>query len=231
MKKNKLKIVLQARVSSYRLYGKVLLPISNIPMSVLCAKRLSNTGYPTIVAIPKQDSDDSLELVLKKNNIKIFRGSHKNVLKRYIEATKDMDDDDLIIRATADNPLPDGNFVSEALKIFLKSKSNFINTHNKFFNLPYGLALQVFYVKNLRLIYKQKPTKTDCEHVVPILDRNNNFIKNLNKYNKYKKYYTKEKLSVDNFDDYLRVEKLFRQVKDPINEKWYKIINKGFKRK
>jgi len=200
-------------------------------MSVLCAKRLSNTGYPTLVAIPKQSTDDNLEYVLKKNNLKIFRGSHKNVLKRYVDATKEMDGNDLIVRATADNPLPDGNFVSEALKIFTEAKSSFINTHNNFFKLPYGLALQVFYVKSLRSIYKKNLLKTDCEHVVPALERNCNFVKNLSKYSKYSKYYTKEKLSVDNFDDYLRVEKLFRHVKDPINEKWYQIIKRGFKRK
>ena len=78
---------------SSRLCAKSLLPLANMPLAVLCAKRLSNTGYPVIVVIPKDKTDDALCAVLKNNGIKVFRGNQKNVLSRYIQVSKNMKDD------------------------------------------------------------------------------------------------------------------------------------------
>ena len=155
MENSKIQIILQARTLSYRLLAKSLLPIANIPLAVLCAKRLGNTGYPVIVAIPKGKNDDELNSTLKKNKIKIFRGSPTNVLDRYIKASSEMNDDDLIIRATADNPFPDGKFIKEMVKLFHKLKRQYMCTHEKFFNLPYGLSIQIFRLKDLRKIAKK----------------------------------------------------------------------------
>ena len=82
-----------------------------------------------------------------------------------------MKDNDLIVRATADNPFPDGKFVNEIIKIFYKFERKYICTHQKFFNLPYGLAIQIFRVGDLRRVSKKKLSKTDKEHVVPGLVR------------------------------------------------------------
>ena len=70
MKNNyKIKVILQARLLSNRLKCKSLLPISNIPLALLCAKRLGNTGYPVIVAIPNNKTDDVLYEILKKKKL------------------------------------------------------------------------------------------------------------------------------------------------------------------
>ena len=209
---------------SYRLWAKSLLPVATIPLAVLCAKRLGNTGYPVIVAIPKDKSDDALNLMLKKNKIKVFRGSHTNVLDRYIKSTRKMNDNDIIIRATADNPLPDGKFIREMVNLFYKLKREYMCTHENFFNLPYGLAVQIFYLKNLRKIRKKNLSKTDREHVVPALARDKINARYSGKINTYKKHFTNGKFSIDTIEDYLKIEKMFRKCKNPLKERWYKIL-------
>ena len=120
LKKNHL-IILQARSSSNRLPGKVLKKINGIPLVVLCVKRLKNQGSKVIVATSKEKSDDKLVKLLIKEN-KLFRGSLKDVFSRYLSIAKKYNDDDLILRATADNPLPDGNLVNTILIILIKLK-------------------------------------------------------------------------------------------------------------
>jgi len=215
--KKKIVIILQARTLSSRLPGKVLLPLSGYPLVVLCAKRLSNKGHKVIVAIPKNKSDDYLNLLLKKNNLKVFRGDHNNVFKRYEMVIKKLNKNDIVVRATADNPLPDGNFVEKIVNFFLKKKIQYLDTH-KNFNLPYGLAIQVFYAKNLIDISNRKLTKSDMRHVVSTLDRKKDFYRNFNINYKIKKKQTK--LSIDTLEDYLRLEKIFRQSTNPIRGKW-----------
>ena len=224
MGNSKIQIILQARTLSYRLWAKSLLPIANIPLAVLCAKRLGNTGYPVIVAIPKRKIDDELNSTLKKNKIKIFRGSHTNVLDRYIKASSRMNDDDLIIRATADNPFPDGKFIKEMVKLFHELKRQYMCTHEKFFNLPIGLSIQIFRLRDLRKIAKKKLSKLDKEHVVPALASDKINTKYYGQIGTYKKYFTSKKLSVDTIEDYLRVQNIFRKCENPIKERWYKIL-------
>lgn len=224
MKNSKVKIILQARTLSYRLWAKSLLPVATIPLAVLCAKRLGNTGYPVIVAIPKGKSDDTLNLTLKKNKIKVFRGSHINVLDRYIKSASKMSDNDLIIRATADNPFPDGKFIKEMVNLFYKLKRDYICTHQKFFNLPYGLAIQIFRLKDLRKIGKKKLSKLDKEHVVPALVRDKINTRYHGKIITYKKHFTSKKLSIDTIEDYIKIEKMFRKCKNPIKQRWHKIL-------
>ncbi len=224
--RKKIKIILQARTQSYRLLGKSLLPVGGLPLAVLCAKRLSNRGHEVIAVIPKGESDDALNSKLIENKIKVFRGSHENVLKRYFDATKKMNSDTIVVRATADNPFPDGSFIEEMVRYFIKLKKNYINTHDKHFNFPYGMAVQIFKLKFFRILAKRKLTRRDKEHVVSIFSRDAEKTFYFGNYPKHKKLKSKKKFSIDNLKDYIFIEKIFRSNKDPERIKWSKILKK-----
>ena len=170
LKKNHL-IILQARSSSNRLPGKVLKKINGIPLVVLCVKRLKNQGSKVIVATSKEKSDDKLVKLLIKEKINYFRGSLKDVFSRYLSIAKKYNDDDLILRATADNPLPDGNLVNTILNHFNKIKNNYFGIDHKLHNLPQGMSLEIFTVKNLKglntiiLISHRKESMTYCDRI------------------------------------------------------------------
>src|SRR5690606_8502139 len=96
------RIVLQARTSSTRLPGKVLLPICGLPMAVLAAKRAGQDGTEVVVATSDDPSDDALAATAKRHGLKIVRGPLDDVLARFILATGDLAGDDICIRFTAD---------------------------------------------------------------------------------------------------------------------------------
>ena len=91
-------VVLQARTTSSRLPGKVLLPINGMPLVVLAAKRAANTGRRVIVATSMQDSDDGLAALLAHYDIPCFRGSLENTLDRVVEALSAFDDQTIVFR-------------------------------------------------------------------------------------------------------------------------------------
>ena len=122
-KKNHSIVIIQARTSSERLPGKILLPIQGYPVILLAAHRASNTGREVIVATSRDKSDDKLASLLEKEKIPYFRGSLKNVLSRYAYIAKSRKEK-LVFRLTADNIFPDGHLLDEMEKYFLKKILN-----------------------------------------------------------------------------------------------------------
>ena len=98
-------VIIQARMGSHRLPGKALLPIENIPIIILVAKRAANTGRPVVVATSNKASDDILVKSLIKNNISFYRGSSENVLSRFVNIVKNVEVIMVIFLKTALNQL------------------------------------------------------------------------------------------------------------------------------
>tara|TARA_B100000579_G_C22779588_1_gene828540 strand:- start:281 stop:895 length:615 start_codon:yes stop_codon:yes gene_type:complete len=123
-------IFIQARMSSKRLPGKVLMGFrgSNV-MRYLYDKCAQIKGINNIVILTSLNEDDNkIEEYCKKNKMAFFRGSLENVLQRFKDAAKFFcNDDDLVIRLCADSPLIDKNllqdFVSE-----LNIRDQFVST-------------------------------------------------------------------------------------------------------
>ena len=88
--KKKVTAIVQARVGSSRLRGKVLKKINGKEIIILLLDRLSKSKKieNIIVAIPQKKEDDLLFKVLKKNNYNVFRGDELDVLKRYYDCAK-----------------------------------------------------------------------------------------------------------------------------------------------
>ena len=201
---------MQARTSSSRLKNKILLPIKNKPLFIYCYERLKKSNIKIICVTSSHFSDDIVEEICIKNKINYFRGDLKNVLKRFLDCTSKVDENTNIIRATADNPLPDIFFLEKCLNIYIKNKLDFFFPESNFFGLPYGLNLEIVKLKILR---KLKKTKLNQEHVTWDLKKKivfnkiekNYFIhKNLSKFN----------FSIDTIDDYLLIKNILEKYND-----------------
>jgi len=204
--KNKVCVVLQARTRSSRLYGKVLLPILGIPLVVLCWRRLKTTNLDVVVAIPAGPEDDFLTKILKKNKIKYFRGSGKNVLERFQNYSNKLNSEDIIIRVTADNPFVDGFFLKEILSIYLKKELNYFSSHENIKSIPYGMQAEIFRVKHLREI--KRKNNYIREHVTPSIKKkylSRELKINLN----IPKKLSNLRLTIDYLKDFDRIEKIF----------------------
>ena len=109
-------IVVQARMGSTRLPGKVLKPIGEDTVIGLIIKRLKKSKYAEniIIATTDKEQDDVLVDYCKELNVKVSRGETKNVLRRYIQATSEKDS--IIVRITGDCPYCDAQLIDSMVE-------------------------------------------------------------------------------------------------------------------
>jgi spore coat polysaccharide biosynthesis protein SpsF (cytidylyltransferase family) len=170
-------VILQARMESTRLPGKVLMPICGKPMIELQISRILRSKLidNLVVAIPDTAENNVLNDYLEKLNVKVFRGSHYNVYKRYIEASKKYPSKS-IIRLTADCPLVMPDLLDEMIEYFHSIKTDYLS-NGLTETFPDGLDIEVFKTEALIRLRKFKLTKQEKEFVtLGIYRRPNSFI-------------------------------------------------------
>ena len=165
------RVVLQARTSSTRLPGKVLLPVAGLPLAVLAAKRAGHDGSEVVVATSDDPSDDALAENLSRYGIVCVRGPLQDVLARFVLATRDMADDDICIRFTADNVFPDSTFANRVAGVVEHEGHGWAGFSGGADGLPYGLAGEAFRVGLLREADRSTTEPQDREHVSPWITR------------------------------------------------------------
>ena len=201
MSSNVISIVLiQSRLSSSRLPAKALLPIGDLPMVVLAAKRAANTGLDVRVLTSLDPSDDAICAHLKKHGIEFYRGSLDNVLKRFNDALEGYDDTAKIFRLTADNVLPDGAMLDEMEAVFDNLNVDILRCDSVKSFMPYGVSAELTTVSWIRKAFKNTQDVYDTEHVSPYIYRHG-----VSSYfnSKIIRGYQNLRVTIDSFDDYL----------------------------
>ena len=117
----KIHAIVQARMNSSRLRGKVLKKFKGKHSILILLKRLSTCREieKIIVAIPKLKNNKKLKKILIKNNYNVFEGSHDDVLRRYYDCAKAYNAQH-ILRITGDCPLIDPTLVDKVCNIYKK---------------------------------------------------------------------------------------------------------------
>lgn len=107
-----IRIVIQARMGSQRRPGKILAPLGGVPMLEHVVRRMQAVGprlpgyeLQCLVATTTLAEDDVTLAACDALQVPCLRGSADDVLARYLMAIDGMHDDDLVVRATADNPI------------------------------------------------------------------------------------------------------------------------------
>ena len=220
-KKNKLVIGVQCRISSSRLPGKSLLKLEETTVLGMCLKRAKLSGYPVYLLTSDEKSDDILETEARNCGVNgIIRGSLNNVLSRFISLSNKTDAD-YIIRVTADNPLTEFRFINE-LYDFVISKEYFYATMNN--NIcPEGTNLEIFSSKALKDSFEIDQSDENLEHVTYHMKKISRIEQFLNdNYLGYKKNdFVKMSFTIDSLEDYVKVSKLIKKVKEEYNCDWH----------
>lgn len=166
-------IVLQARIGSTRLPGKVLEPIAGRPMLEHCVRRLRAAGIgPVVLATTERPEDDVLVDLAGTLEVPVFRGSEDDVLGRYIGAAVQYGLDP-VIRATADNPLVDGAAAGRLLQVIGASGVDYACE----VGLPVGAAVEAVRIEALVQAALFATDPSDREHVTTFIKRRQDFFK------------------------------------------------------
>lgn len=146
--------------------------MGGLPLAVLCAKRLGRDGLEVVLATSVQPSDDYLVKTAADHGVAVHRGPLEDVLARFAECAEGLDDDDVIVRVTADNPVPDADFVRTLLQSWQKGNTQYLGTSSPADGLPYGVSAELFTAAALRAAHAKATTLFDREHVTPWIRRN-----------------------------------------------------------
>ncbi|MDR2974294.1 MAG: glycosyltransferase family protein [Propionibacteriaceae bacterium] len=160
-------IITQARMTSTRLPGKVLLPAGSSTMLDHHLDRLCRVDLPICIATTTNSTDDPLATLGERRGISVFRGSEDDVLSRFVGAADSLGLD-VIVRVTSDCPLIDGAIVSEGVRAFLQGDNPWLYVSNALRRtFPRGMDFEVFSMMALRHADHNATEAYQREHVTP----------------------------------------------------------------
>lgn len=166
--------ILQARVSSTRLPGKVLKPLLGIPMLLRQIERINRASLidRLIVATSENISDDPIEEMCRSNGIPCYRGNLDDVLDRYYRAAKEFKPEH-VVRLTGDCPLIDSRVLDRVISFYLEGGYDYAsNTIAPTF--PDGLDVEVFRFSCLEEAWREAALPSQREHVTPFMHQQPN---------------------------------------------------------
>ncbi|MBG9454830.1 acylneuraminate cytidylyltransferase [Lysinibacillus sphaericus] len=155
--------IIQARVGSTRLPGKVLKPLddSNVLSYVVeRCRRIEGVGA-VVVATSDLQQDDAIAKWCEDKSVAYYRGSEQDVLDRYVQAAKPYQPD-YVMRVTSDCPFVDYEMASDVVSLMEKEQKDIVLMDGE---LPRGLAVELISYEALLHIHEVGKEPRHREHV------------------------------------------------------------------
>lgn len=160
-------IVLQARMGSQRLPGKVLAPVLRWPLAEYCVRRLASAGVgPVVVATTTAPEDQPVMALGTRLGERAWAGPANDVLARFAEVAEQYPQARYVLRATADNPFVDADGCARILKVLDGGADYAVEEA-----LPLGAAVEGVRREVLLRAQREAVTAYDREHVTPWVKR------------------------------------------------------------
>ncbi len=204
-------VIIEARMGSKRLPKKVMFKVGKKTMIQIMIKRLklSKNIKEIIVATTRNKKDDVLAKHVK-NISKVYRGSENNVLQRVIKAAERFKVHN-IVKICGDSPLIDFKIMDYMISKFKLQNVDYLSNNLKN-TFPDGMDIEIVKTSALIKSYEFSKSKKNKEHVTYYIKKSPHFIKRNIKASK-KNFNPKLKLTLDVFDDFLRIEKIIKSFK------------------
>lgn len=209
MKKEKLGLIIQARVGSTRLPNKVTLPFyendSILDIVIKKVLYLKERGIPIVLSTGSNKENDVLNEYAKKYKINFFQGNEENVLDRFVK-TSEAFNFSHIIRVCSDNPFLDVNFIDSLIQVYDKEEYDYYS-YKDHFNVPairthLGLFIEIVSLSSLKIEEKNEKKINILEHVTKYV------------YEHPKKF----KIYLEKFPDFLKEKYFLRFTIDDKND-------------
>lgn len=168
---DKIVVIIQARMTSSRLPGKVLMPVMGKSLLVRMIERVKRTAYQItiVVATSTDESDDVIEQEALQNNIQYYRGSLNNLMERHYQAAK-LYDADLVIKIPSDCPLIDPRIIDETIDVYYKNGGTLdyvSNLHPATY--PDGNDVEIMTMDCLGKARRMARQPWELEHTTPVI--------------------------------------------------------------
>ena len=166
-------IIIQARINSSSLPGKVMMDLAGQPLLAHVVRRCqrSKLSDAVVVATSTEPSDEPISLLCGKIGVQCFRGPLDDVLARYVGAAR-MSLADVVVRVTADCPLIDPDIIDACIAAFGEKPLDYVSNVNPLRTFPRGLDVEVFSLRALLKAQAEATTPYEREHVTPYLWEN-----------------------------------------------------------
>ncbi|WLE95579.1 MAG: hypothetical protein QTN59_12920 [Candidatus Electrothrix communis] len=198
----KVGVIIQARMGSTRLPGKVLRLIAGRPLLDHVLDRLQSLERPVqiIVATSDMERDDSIVNHCHLRKTQCFRGSESDVLGRYYDCARKYCFDH-VVRLTADNPFTDIVELDRLMVLHLAEGNDY--THS-FDMMPLGVGAEIFTYASLKRSFVEGLAENHREHVNEYIQENPAIFKTGQLAVDSAKISSDLRLTVDTLDDYHR---------------------------
>ena len=208
-------IVVQARMSSRRLPGKVLLPILGESILYRMIERLLMIKYPALIVIATSEEihDDIIVQEADKIGIPCFRGSMNNLLDRHYQAAKKYNAT-TVLKIPSDCPLIDPRIIDQALDFYFDHPGEFdyvSNLHPPTF--PDGNDVEIMTMACLTRIWREAKRPLELEHTTPyIWENQENFSIGNVIWDSGLDYSMSHRFTIDYEADYLLIKHVFEEL-------------------
>lgn len=159
--------IIQARMGSTRLPGKVLREINGRPMLAYMLERVAAARRVHIVAVATTDlpEDDLIEELCDKQGVFVYRGSQEDVLDRYLQCARRLNLD-VVVRVTSDCPLIDPCIIDELVAVYLAGSCDYVaNTIPPVGTYPNGMDVEVISYAAIERAWTDAKDQSEREHV------------------------------------------------------------------
>lgn len=202
-----IRCIIQARMGSERLPGKVLLPLLGRPMlsHVVSRVRLSHLVDEVVIATSNSERDDIIADLCRSEGWDCYRGSEEDVLDRYYHAANGAEH---LIRVTGDCPVIDSNVIDYVIAAYQCASPRVDYASNTLERTyPRGLDIEVFSFAALERAWKEDRSATGREHVTPYFYLHPERFRLLSVSNSID--YSGYRLTVDTIQDYRLIEQIY----------------------
>jgi len=167
-------IVVQARMSSSRLPGKVMLPLLGKSLLFRMMERLQMIKHPAqfVIAIPDEERGGAIEQECISMDIPCYCGDLNNLLDRHYQAGK-LYDADIVLKIPSDCPLIDPQIIDHALDFYFENEGQYdyvSNLHPATF--PDGNDVEIMTMACLEKTWKEATRPLEREHTTPYIWEN-----------------------------------------------------------
>ena len=214
--------IIQARMGSTRLPGKVLRDINGETMLSRVVQRVRQTKLldQTIVATTVEAADDPIIDACNSLKVASFRGSEMDVLDRYYQASL-VYEADAIVRITSDCPLIDPLLIDEVIKAYIKETPDYAgNTLMRTY--PRGLDTEVIAQSALSRSWREATDPYQRAHVTPYIYQNPQLFKMVSVHSATD--YSDYRWTVDTLEDLQLVQAIYSHLADKPFFNWHEAL-------